>query len=126
MEFFGILICHIIPAGVGGGDRSRFGLLLGADITDAAEYIRILVSGNGYDYLFAVGFKENIPLQIRAEGFDLRVPQPGQHFFRGMAVGIRWDKENDTIITIVPLGGSKGGANEPPSKLLYFLLYCVP
>ena len=109
MEFFGILICHIIPAGFGGGSRSRFGLLPSAGFTDAAEYIRILVSGNGYDYLFAVGFKENIPLQIRAEGFDLRVPQPGQHLFRGMAVGIRWDKENDTIITIVPFGGFKRG-----------------
>ena len=27
---------------------------------------------------------------------------------------IRWDNKNDTILTIVPLGGSKGGSFEPP------------
>ena len=27
---------------------------------------------------------------------------------------VRWDNKNDTILTIVPLGGSKGGSFEPP------------
>ena len=32
---------------------------------------------------------------------------------------VRWDNKNDTILTIVPLGGSKGGSFEPPFKMHY-------